>query len=422
MDVRTPAPGPVKQFPLVTALLLSAALLGCSLACRPRANLHSEAFQIARSLTTGKGFANPFSDPTGPTAWTAPVYPTVQAVLLWVGHGSRDVVMAGLVVLHVGVLLATGLLVLTLAWQTTRRVPAIGIAALFFLGLCYHFWYWFQLVHDCWMVMLALNLLIAGVCWCRPLACWPRAAGWGLVGGLCTLASPVLGLAWGSFTLASLRQGTWVRPAVALLTAALTLAPWAIRNYQVFGRLIPVKSNLAYELYQSQCLQADGLYQAATAPRHPSGAGSRERQEYRTLGESAYLDRKRQQFLEAVWRNPADFLDRVADRFLGATVWYVPFNRTEEARQPWALWARRLTHPLPFLALVFLLATAMGKRLHPAQWWLVAVYLLYLLPYIGLSYYERYAVPLDGIKVLLVLWAADRLFSLCSNDKLCGPG
>jgi hypothetical protein len=41
----------------------------------------------------------------------------------------------------------------------------------------------------------------------------------------------------------------------------------------------------------------------------------------------------------------------------------------------------------------------------------IGVYLLYLLPYIAVSYYERYAVPLLGAKVLLVTWAADRLAS-----------
>jgi hypothetical protein len=38
----------------------------------------------------------------------------------------------------------------------------------------------------------------------------------------------------------------------------------------------------------------------------------------------------------------------------------------------------------------------------------IGVYVLYLLPYIGVSYYERYAVPLLGVKVLLVVWGADR--------------
>ena len=36
----------------------------------------------------------------------------------------------------------------------------------------------------------------------------------------------------------------------------------------------------------------------------------------------------------------------------------------------------------------------------------------YSVPYIVLSYYERYALALLGVNVLLMLWAADRLFEL----------
>ena len=126
--------------------------------------------------------------------------------------------------------------------------------------------------------------------------------------------------------------------------------------------------------------------------------------------EIAYLDRKWEQFFKSVAADPLDFGDRMAGRFLGATVWYVPF---EDPGRPWTLILRRLTHPLPFLALVFLIFTSFWKPLHRAQWIVIGVYALYILPYIVISYYtERYAFPLLGIKVLLVVWATDRLLSL----------
>jgi hypothetical protein len=36
---------------------------------------------------------------------------------------------------------------------------------------------------------------------------------------------------------------------------------------------------------------------------------------------------------------------------------------------------------------------------------------LYLLPYVAVSYYERYAFPLLAAKVLLVIWGVDRLLT-----------
>jgi hypothetical protein len=204
---------------------------------------------------------------------------------------------------------------------------------------------------------------------------------------------------------------TWSRPATAMLVAALIVAPWIVRHYLIFGRLIPVKSNLAYELYQSQCLVPDGVLQNSAFSTHPYAHAGRERQEYRDKGEMAYLDRKQELFRQSVSADPLDFADRVAARFLGATLWYTPFNRSEGAGRPWALGWARLTHPLPFLALLFLAFSGAWRRLHVYQWTVMGVYLLYLLPYIGVSYYERYAVPLVGVKVLLVVWAVDRLLS-----------
>jgi hypothetical protein len=71
----------------------------------------------------------------------------------------------------------------------------------------------------------------------------------------------------------------------------------------------------------------------------------------------------------------------------------------------------RLTHPLPFLALVFLLAASFHEPLRWPQWVVIGVYIVCLLPYIAASYYERYAAPLVAVKVLLVVWAMDRLLS-----------
>jgi hypothetical protein len=401
---------PSGRFPLVAALLLSAAIVGGAVYGKLRANLHSEHFNIAQALFNGRGFADAVGGPSGPTAWMPPFMPTLEAALLWAGEGDRAVVVAGLVVLHVSVLIGTVFLVLALAGQTTRRTGALTAAVVFGLALLYHSWFWFQLAHDCWLTLLFLDLLLAGFCWLAPLTSWQRAAAWGLFGGLCALANPMIALVWGVLTLTlGGRQRVWARLAVALVCAGLVLIPWAVRNYLVFGRLIPVKSNLAYELYQSQCLQPDGLMQETAWQQHPSNVNSPEHRAYLALGEGAYLERKWTQFAESVRADPEDFLDRVASRFLGATVWYVPHNRVQEAQRPWLLWLRRLTHPLPFLALLVLLFTAVGAPLPWTHWPVIAVYGLYLLPYIAASYYERYTVPLLPVKVLLVLWAADRL-------------
>jgi hypothetical protein len=381
----------------------------------------TEYARIGRSLAAGKGFADPFGGATGPTAWMPPVLPVLLAGLSWVSGGRQDFVLAVVVVVQDLVLIGTGLLVLVLARQTLGRFGTVIAAAAFLVGLLCDFRLFFQRTDDCWLVLLALNLVVAGFCWWRPLDRWKRAAGWGLLGGLCALSNPAVGFAWGvGSLLLGVRRRAWRGLAVALAVASLTLAPWTVRNYAVFGRLIPVKSNLAYELYQSQCLQPDGLIQSSTLAQHPGRAGTREAREYAALGEPAYLRHKGEQFRQAVAADPGDFVNRVGDRFLGATLCYVPLDRDRAATHPWVFGTVRLLHPLPFLGLLVLVFTAPWKRLHEAEWAVIGVYCLYLLPYVAVGYYERYAVPLLGVKVLLAVWGAGRWLCLGRAAALAG--
>ena len=287
-------------------------------------HLGAEYFNIAKSMHAGKGFSNPFGNlESGPTAWMPPVLPALLAGLLWLFDGDKDLVMAVVIFLQVFVLIGTGVLVVTLVRQTCSRLWTGVAAVLFVLGVISEFHLWFQFTHDCWIILLALDLLLAGLCWWRPLHRWPTALGWGLFGGFCAMINPLVALFWGLYTvLVGWQQRNGSRLGIAVLVAGMTLLPWTVRNYLVFDRLIPVKPNLAYELYQSQCVQKDGLIQDTTFGKHPyNPSAGRERLEYKTLGETAYIDRKRELFWQAVWADPQDFIKRVADRFLGATLW-----------------------------------------------------------------------------------------------------
>jgi hypothetical protein len=370
--------------------------------------LGHEYFNIARSLVDGDGFANPFPGKTGPTAWMAPVLPILLASLWWMCDGNRAAVLVIVLVVQALVLIATGWLTLAIAQQSTRRIGSGVVAGIFIVALLCNFQDCFQANADRWLTLLMLDLMIAGFYWGRPLRTWPRAAVWGLLGGLCALTGPIGGFVWGMLSIAiGLRERAWARLALMLFMFALMLAPWTIRNYLVFGRWIPVKSNMAYEMYQSHCLQSDGILQGRTLGLHPYQRTSRERREYDALGETAYLDRKAGQFRVAVAADPLDLLDRIAARFFGATLWYVPMDRSPADNSSWFVWAQRLTHPWPFLGLFLLVLVGIFDRLHLVTWTVMAIYLLYLAPYICTSYYGRYAFPLLAAKVLLVVWTFD---------------
>jgi len=208
------------------------------------------------------------------------------------------------------------------------------------------------------------------------------------------------------------------RLAVAALFVGLTVSPWVLRNYQAFGRFVPVKSNLAFELYQSQCVQKGGVLHDPIFGTHPNGGNNPERQEYARLGEMAYMDHKWEQFSEAVRANPTDFVERLWNRFLEATLVYVPFNTQDENRRLWQTWYSRLIYPLPFVCMVGLLATAPWHRLSREQWIVIGVYIAYMAPYIVVSYYDRYKFPVMGLEAIMLVWGVDRAMSSGSRLRL----
>ena len=260
MSERPSVPGPTlsRGFPFMTVIFLITAIFGCSIyanlsyavdeknkaayAYFPpfKANINgnsndhlgAEYFNIARSLYAGKGFANPFTNlESGPTAWMPPILPTLLASLLWVCDGDRDLVMTVVIFLQVFVLIGTGVLVSVLVQQTCTRLWTGGAAVIFILAVLADFHQWFQFTHDSWLVLLALDVLLAGLCWWQPLQRWQSAAGWGLFGGTCALINPLVALTWGLSTmLAGWRQRSWSRLGIALLVAGITLTPWTVRN------------------------------------------------------------------------------------------------------------------------------------------------------------------------------------------------
>ncbi len=375
-------------------------------------DLAAENYNIARSLLEGKGFAHPFVSDTGATAWMPPTLPSIQAALLWLCDGNRPAVVAIIIFLQLNVLLVTGLLIVLIVRRTTLHIAVSLAVAVVLVEIMRNFAFWFQMTQDCWLVLVALDVLLAGFCLTRPLFSRRSAAVWGVLGGLCALISPVAGFAWVMLTaILGIRQRAWRPLTMTALAAGLTLAPWTVRNYLVFGRLIPVKSNVAYELYQSQCLLADGLLQGSAFQGHPyMGLVNQEGREYARQGEMAFLDKKREQFWQSVSEDPAGFLRRFGNRLLAATLWYAPGEVAQQAGQPWLITLVRLLHPLPFLALVSILITRRWRPLASAESMVILLYLFYLLPYIVVSYWERYAAPLLGLKVVLVIWAADRLW------------
>jgi hypothetical protein len=138
--------------------------------------------------------------------------------------------------------------------------------------------------------------------------------GAGLFGGFAALVNPALvgpaPLVAGYLVYFRERQGRSSGRLLALAGAAflLVVLPWTIRNYERFGRVMFVRSNLAAEVY----------YGSVSFDTHPLGPTG----EYQRLGEAEYLRQKRRALWAYVWQHPGEFLRKVWGRM--GQFWVMP--------------------------------------------------------------------------------------------------
>ncbi len=365
-------------------------------------HLGGEYRHIAVSLASGRGYADPFGEHTGPTAWMPPILPLLQAALIS-ALGAIKAAAVCVVLLQNLALIVTGWVVMDAARRTTTRAngPAVALG-IYVAGMIYHFHSCFQRTHDSWLILLSLSMMFFAVCrlWGRALS-FSESLLWGAFGGFAALTGPVLAFVWGVVTLAC--APTWRTRALAraFLIAALIVSPWIARNAVTFHRFIPIKSNLYFELYQSNVLEPDGILRDVTfRSKHPYKINGPERRAYQEKGEMLYLDGYRTRFLDYLRHQPVDYLSKVGNRFLAATLIYYPHSDLERGI---TLFISYIVHPFPFYGLILLLYLE-GQRLDRQKLLAIIIYTSYLVPYVLVAYYERYGFPLLGMKCLFCYW------------------
>ncbi len=168
-----------------------------------------------------------------------------------------------------------------------------------------------------------------------------------------------------------------------------------------------------YELWQSQCVSKTGLLDLDTLSRQPFAGNGEQRTQYQMLGEIAFVEEKKTQVLQEIVDRPSSFLIRVARRAVAATSVYFPFEEPNESMEL-VVFANRFIFPIPFISLICVLI--FKSSCHSPRFSVAATILISgLIPYIVVSYYERYASPFIGMKMLVVL-AALRNITECAQS------
>ena len=100
-----------------------------------------------------------------------------------------------------------------------------------------------------------------------------------------------------------LRSRQFVGFGLCALAAALVVSPWLVRNYDVFGKFVFVRDNLALEIHMANNDQSNGLW---TRGEHP-GNDPEAMRRFQQLGEIPFMQEKQQQVREFVREHPASF-------------------------------------------------------------------------------------------------------------------
>ncbi len=380
---------------------------------RHNTHLGEEYYNIAEAIASGKGFSNPFALDTGPTAWMPPLYPYFLALLITL-FKLKPLVACCIVLLKNLVLVMSGLMVYEIAKKTFLKLHPEFFLVFYCALILISFRWFFQITHDAWLLLLFMCIIyLLGVSINNTTIRLKTAITWGVVGGLSSLTNPVMGLVWLVLCLFNMcKKHNRRLLIVSYVLFFIICTPWFIRNYIVFNKIIFIKSNLFHDLYSQNYETASG---------HPDEMWTRAKQKTRAvrhaeLGELNFIGIDKERFMNAIKNNPEKFIQNIKDRVLSAFVIYVPHNREYEN----ITITKSVIHALPLIAILFLL---MSKGYTRSGYILIAlvVYAIFLLPYVLVSYYVRYVMPLIPLKVLFCFWSLDGIINQLtssSSDRL----
>ncbi|HJS99832.1 MAG TPA: glycosyltransferase [Terriglobales bacterium] len=271
--------------------------------------------RIAASIASGHGFSNPFQMPTGPTAWEPPLYPYLTAGIFRVfGIYSN----------------ASAFVLLTInsffSAMTAIPIYLIGKRTFGYTVALWSAWMWAVLPFTMywstkWVWETSLSALLLAVIFLgalklqevRGLRLW---ALFGVLWAVAALCNPSLlsflpvSLAWIWHRRLKARCSWLPQTALALLFFALLVAPWAARNYRIFGKFILIRDNLGSELRLGNGPGADGTWMWYLHPTR----NVLQMREFQRLGELRYIAERKRQALAYIAQDPARFAGLSAKR------------------------------------------------------------------------------------------------------------
>ena len=357
-----------------------------------------ETGRIARSIALGLGYASPTDLQTGPTAWTAPVYPYILGQVFKV-FGIYANASAWVILVFNSIFAAmTCWTMYRIAEHIFGQSVARGTAWTW--AVFPYVIYWpVRVVWDVCLSTFLLTLALWFALLMRERDGTRRWIAYGLLWGLMALTNTAL-LILLPFLLVWICYPDWrksIKPvALCLLTMAVCVTPWTIRNYRVFGRFVFIRDNLPLELHEANNESANALW---TRSEHP-GNDSEAMKRFQELGEIRYMDETKREFLTFIRAHPGEFLWFTVERVF--YFWAAPPQATNVAG--YDLWVARHVQFLLAAAFAFAGLVLMFVRKHTYRWLLAPFLVIYPLPYYLVNPFPRYKHPIETIMTMLIVY------------------
>ena len=368
---------------------------------RIRTNEHNFGFgwevgRIAYALAHGMGFSSPFGGNTGPSAWTAPIYPWIVSLAFRVfGSYSRASAFAMLTFNSV-----FGALTSWTVYRIARRVfhPKVAIWAGWVWALYPDTIFWS--VKWIWETSLSTFLLSLLFMLTLEMEGDERVSSWlgyGLLWGIEALTNtsalsflPFAGC-WLAYQLHRCGKRWFAPAAVGAIVFWMTILPWLVRDYEVMGHFVLVRDNAGNELWIGNDPLAEGQY---VLPLHPSW-NPQTLANYQRMGEWAFCAEQGRRAHEWIAAHPEKFAVITLRR-----VWFFWNGLPRLSKYDW-LSETKNTHYLLLSVLgIWGLLLAMKRRVHGV--FLFAT----LLAFYPAVYYivfpePRYRHPIDPQLIIL---------------------
>ena len=368
-------------------------------------NFGYEEGRIARSLVMGHGFSSPMPEPTGPTGYAAPVFPLVLAGFFRI---FGEYTAASAVATYVFDALLSALTCVALYALGTRMFERrVGLAAAFLFALYPpSIWHASGTIWDVTFLSFALVALMSCLYALPLVPTLRRLASIGLLMGLIVLINPAPAIfypviaGWIWYRMWRNSPEKWLSlQGVSILTASclLVCVPWMIRNAVVVGEFTP-RSSTGLQLWLGNNEGAWERQGAWSMDLDPPNSPE-ELKRFEELGDAGYDRYCYRLSGDFIRQNPSKFADLIGYRIrlwwlgTGGGDWKGNFRTSLRLATMKRLMSLVL---IPLAAIGCIVAWRRGKPVGL----MLALFLIYPIPYYLFFVSERYRFPIEPFVLL----------------------